>query len=182
MDSQLLLYIFIGIGLFFAALFLSAKTRPKKPTRLNVKAGEKFQKDVSDQLAKPQTHGSNGLSSPSHLALVKNTSREAEILEPLSKAEQSVGKTKVELQLELHESKLDVEASTQPAAKNLSIFFMYNGHDWEAHDVLGIPQGASLVMATEMYQKLIKTEDPSTFEFYESAYNAILQKRKKERL
>lgn len=71
---------------------------------------------------------------------------------------------------------------TPKVAKNLSIFFMYNGHDWEAHAVLGVPQGASLTLATEAYQKLLKNEDPSTFEFYEGAYNAILQRRKKERL
>lgn len=62
--------------------------------------------------------------------------------------------------------------------KNLSIFFVYNGHEWEAHEVLGVPAGASLPQVTEAYQKLILNSDSSTFEFYESSYQAILQKKR----
>ena len=67
------------------------------------------------------------------------------------------------------------------ATKNLSIYFVYNGHEWEAHEVLGVPAGSALPQVTEAYQKLIITSDPSTFEFYESSYQAIL-KRRKDRL
>ena len=63
-------------------------------------------------------------------------------------------------------------------AKNLSIYFVYNGHEWEAHEVLGVPAGSSMHNVTAAYQKLIVTSDPSTFEFYESSYQAILKKRK----
>ena len=66
-------------------------------------------------------------------------------------------------------------------AKNLSIYFMYNGHEWEAHEVLGVPAGAQLPVVTAAYQKLIITSDPSTFEFFEAGYQAILR-RWKDRL
>lgn len=56
-----------------------------------------------------------------------------------------------------------------------AIFFVYNGHEWEAHEVLGLPKDATVAVTTTHYQKLIKTSDPSTFEFYESAYMAILK-------
>ncbi len=65
--------------------------------------------------------------------------------------------------------------------RNLSIYFVYNGHEWESHEVLGVPQGAALPVVTEAYQVLIKTSDPSTFEFFESAYQSIL-KRWRDRL
>ncbi len=68
------------------------------------------------------------------------------------------------------------------ASKNLSIFFLYNGHDWEAHQVLGIPQGAGVDAATRAYQDQLKTADPSSFDFLELAYNAIFKKRRNERL
>lgn len=61
--------------------------------------------------------------------------------------------------------------------KNLHVYFVYNGHEWESHEVLGIKPGAQLQEATSVFQQLIKTSDASTFEFYESAYKAILQKR-----
>lgn len=61
-------------------------------------------------------------------------------------------------------------------AKNLSVLFIYNGHDWEAYEVLGLPAGASLPMVTERYQKLIINADKGQIEFYEAAYSAILKK------
>lgn len=73
---------------------------------------------------------------------------------------------------------------TEPlaTAKNLSVLFMYNGHDWEAHEVLGVPQGANMHMVTMAYQELIKKSDPSTFAFFEAAYKVISDKHKKHRL
>lgn len=56
-------------------------------------------------------------------------------------------------------------------------YFVYNGHEWDAHEVLGIKKGADLPQVTAEYQRLIKTSDPSTFEFYEAAYSAILKSR-----
>ncbi len=58
-----------------------------------------------------------------------------------------------------------------------AVFFVYNGHEWEAHEVLGLPKGCTIQVATSHYQKLIKTSDPSTFEFFDSAYSAILKSK-----
>lgn len=68
------------------------------------------------------------------------------------------------------------EEKAKVAAKNLNIFFLYNGHDWDAYEVLGLPAGASLPMVTDRYQKLIKTADQGKLEFFEAAYQAILKK------
>ncbi len=61
--------------------------------------------------------------------------------------------------------------------KSNSVFFMYNGHEWEAFEVLGLPKGCDIQSATSHYQNLIRTSDPSTFEFFELAYAAILKSR-----
>lgn len=61
--------------------------------------------------------------------------------------------------------------------KSSSVFFMYNGHEWEAFEVLGLPKGCDITSATSHYQNLIRTSDPSTFEFFELAYSAILKSR-----
>ena len=136
------------------------RRKPKQPTKLNVKAGENFQPNKKiDIKAK---HLIEDIVNPRPLGDMTS--------EELNKSSKKYSSEWLEPVQPIKE------------AKNLSIFFMYNGHDWEAHAVLGIPQGASLTMATVKYQNLIKSEDPSTFEFYEGAYNAILQRRKKERL
>lgn len=72
------------------------------------------------------------------------------------------------------------EFSAQGTPKNLAIFFIYNGHDWEAHNVLGVAQGANMKMVTEAYQKLLQTSDPKSYEFLEAAYKAILAKKRRD--
>ncbi len=61
-------------------------------------------------------------------------------------------------------------------AKALNILFLYNGHDWDAYQVLGLPAGASLPLVTERYQQLIKQADEGQLAFYDAAYQAILKK------
>lgn len=60
--------------------------------------------------------------------------------------------------------------------KNLNVLFMYNGHDWDAYEVLGAPAGASLPLVTARYQELIRGADKGQLEFFEAAYQAILKK------
>ncbi len=65
--------------------------------------------------------------------------------------------------------------------KTFKVYFAFNGHDWEAYEALGVPVNAPLTTVTKMYQHLIKTSDSSTFDFYESAYSAIIQRRKEQK-
>lgn len=93
--------------------------------------------------------------------------------------------------IQKHESVESASAHTLPQGvssgeeipvRSLSVLFMYNGHDWEAHQILDVPQGASMHQITTAYQELIKKSDPSSFEFYEAAYTALSLKHKKHRL
>lgn len=68
-----------------------------------------------------------------------------------------------------------VEIQDPVSAKKEIVYFVYNGHEWEAHEVLGLESGVSLAEATQHYQNLIKSSDPSTFEFYDAAFAAILK-------
>ena len=67
------------------------------------------------------------------------------------------------------------QAKIPKLVHSAGVFFVYNGHEWEAYEVLGLPKGSSLQTATSHYQNLIKTSDPSTFEFFDAAYSAILK-------
>jgi hypothetical protein len=60
--------------------------------------------------------------------------------------------------------------------KNLNIMFNYNGHSWDAYEVLGVPAGASIKTVTEAYQTAVRRADKESIEFLETAYKAILNK------
>ena len=72
---------------------------------------------------------------------------------------------------------LKLKAVTKDTSLQSAVNFIYNGHEWEAYEVLGLPKGSNLQITTSHYQNLIKTSDPSTFEFYETAYLTILKTR-----
>lgn len=55
-------------------------------------------------------------------------------------------------------------------------FFVYNGHDWDAFEVLGASPYASFSEVTKIYQQQIKKADPGKHEFLQSAYMAILKR------
>ena len=63
------------------------------------------------------------------------------------------------------------------AAKPLNILFMYNGHDWDAYEVLGLPAGCGIHLVTKRYQELIKNAEEGKLLFYQAAYDAILKKQ-----
>ena len=104
----------------------------------------------------------------------------------------SAGRTPTRLQMRNQQSQYNlpeeptaktVSAKAQPSidqkvenAKSLNVLFLYNGHDWDAYAVLGVPAGASLPLVTERYQNLIKEADKGQLEFYQAAYQAILKK------
>lgn len=60
--------------------------------------------------------------------------------------------------------------------RNLNVHFNYNGHSWDAYEVLGIPAGSGPEKVEEAYQKATSSADPESREFYAQARNAI-QKR-----
>lgn len=67
------------------------------------------------------------------------------------------------------------EVKTSPP-KNLNIMFNYNGHSWDAYEVLGVPAGANIRIVTEAYQAAIHRCEKGSVEFLETAYLAILNR------
>ncbi len=62
-------------------------------------------------------------------------------------------------------------------SKDLNILFNYNGHTWDAYEVLGLPAGASLVDVTKAYQGMLKASEPDSHEFLETAFKTILSRK-----
>ena len=137
--------------------FFFFRTKPKVPTRLNLKqvATDSPNESANDEIG--------------------------------ARPERSVGGTEVIAHFPVRgdvAAICEVTAYERPELavappKKFEVFFIYNAHEWEAHEVLSLPQGASFQQVTERYQILIKTSDASSFEFYEAAFKAILSKKEK---
>lgn len=69
----------------------------------------------------------------------------------------------------------DLAANTA-TAKSLNVMFNYNGHSWDAYEVLGVPAGASLKTVTEAYNNALRRCDKESVEFLETAYRSIMNK------
>ncbi len=157
MNSQQLLFInfiiFFGVVLFF----ILGRGKSKSPARLNMK---------------PNVPEENPQIKTSEVALKvieepKNEAAERLEAEIVNKAKEVNYQAKSEL-------------ITQPlkVISSKSVMIVYNGHEWDAFEVLGVSLEADIREITSKYQQLIKTSDPSSFEFLEAAYMAILQKRR----
>ena len=69
------------------------------------------------------------------------------------------------------------DLANRPRPKILNVMFNYNGHSWDAYEVLGVPAGANIAMVTEAYHTAVRRSDKESIEFLETAYKAILQKQ-----
>jgi hypothetical protein len=58
--------------------------------------------------------------------------------------------------------------------KSLNVMFNWNGHSWDAYEVLGIPAGSSPPAVIAAYNRLKQTCEPETVPFLEAAARAIL--------
>ncbi len=65
-------------------------------------------------------------------------------------------------------------ASTAGRLKELNVIFNYNGHSFDAYEILGLPAGSSIVEVTKKYQKEVMAADSHQHPFLEAAYKAIL--------
>jgi hypothetical protein len=156
-NSQLLLLINFLIVTGLVMYFLTARSKRKQSGLLN----------ISNRRETPEKQLQSQVGPPELSAEIPNQAR-------------SVTEAKFDLKPETAKEPVkvdpkDVKIEEPSFAKKEIVYFVYNGHEWEAHEVLGLPSGVSLPEATQHYQNLIKTSDPSTFEFYDAAFAAILK-------
>jgi hypothetical protein len=71
------------------------------------------------------------------------------------------------------------DADTSPGvhldgSRSLNVLFNYNGHTWDAYEVLGCPAGGSLELAKKSFEEAKRNQsDPQSVEFLETALDAI---------
>ncbi|PWU18469.1 MAG: hypothetical protein C5B49_07150 [Bdellovibrio sp.] len=80
------------------------------------------------------------------------------------------------------EGAMSAEAKSEfdSTMKSLNVMFIYNGHSWDAHEVLGLPAGAPLHMVEEAYRKSLESLQGESSDFIDTAYQAITAEIKKK--
>lgn len=63
--------------------------------------------------------------------------------------------------------------------EELNVFFNFNGHLWDAYEVLGVPAGSPMSDIEMAYIKFINRIDAESKEILEMAYQAIQEKHGK---
>ncbi|HWU42956.1 MAG TPA: hypothetical protein VN132_05940 [Bdellovibrio sp.] len=152
MNSQDFLTInMVGVGAFVLWYALS-RGGGKRPTRLDMKAPDSVPPLLD---ADPSEIESDNSENSANIPVLRSEA----MLENKSSRVHS-----------LHPDR----ASTK--TKSLNVIFNYNGHSWDAYEVLGVPAGASIPTVTEAYQTALRRCDKTSVEFLETAYKAILNK------
>jgi hypothetical protein len=69
-----------------------------------------------------------------------------------------------------HEETTQIRAG---AARPLNVHFNYNGHSWDAFEVLGLPAGSSMEKVEAAYKESLARVDVGSRPFMEAAFKAI---------
>ncbi len=57
--------------------------------------------------------------------------------------------------------------------RTLNVIFNYNGHSWDAYEVLGLPAGSPFDKVSETFQTKLQTIDAASKPFLSAAFDAI---------
>ncbi len=60
-----------------------------------------------------------------------------------------------------------------PEVRALNVFFNWNGHTWDAYEVLGVPAGLSPESARAAFERAAALADAETVPFLKAAFDAI---------
>ncbi|MDX9730129.1 MAG: hypothetical protein RBT63_00025 [Bdellovibrionales bacterium] len=63
----------------------------------------------------------------------------------------------------------------QAHERQLNVFFNWNGHTWDAYEVLGLPAGASREMVIQAF-RTCRAKSPDSTSFLQAAADAILKR------
>ena len=72
--------------------------------------------------------------------------------------------------------KLDIAnaaSAGRPQEKILNVMFNYNGHNFDAYEVLGLPAGARGAMVDEAYRRELGKSSAQSRDFIEAAYQTL---------
>jgi hypothetical protein len=66
-------------------------------------------------------------------------------------------------------------SGTVATEKDLNLLFQWNGHTWDAYEVLGVPAGSSLIIVKESYQLQLTRSTQDAHPFLNAAFETIVK-------
>ena len=57
--------------------------------------------------------------------------------------------------------------------RSLNVIFQFNGHSWDAYEVLGLPAGSNYDSVRAAFEEALESVDPTSRPFVEAAFRAI---------
>lgn len=69
--------------------------------------------------------------------------------------------------------RMTVAASGAAPLKSLNVYFNYNGHSWDAFEVLGLPAGSSWERVRSQFDQAVDQADETSRPFLQAALQAI---------
>ena len=66
-----------------------------------------------------------------------------------------------------------VEHSPEGHIKHLNPIFVFNGHSWDAFEVLGLPAGSGMESVEKAYHLMVSKSDEQSKPFFDAALDAI---------
>lgn len=157
-NQKLFLAITLGIVILVLMSFLLARRGPRPPVKLEL-GGSNPPPDPSKS-KRPERVLPRGGSDAGQVA--RQTGRS------------SVGSGS------RYSAKIFEEEDTAPghkvgAEKSLNVLFNWNGHTWDAYEVLGVPAGSSKASVTAAFEKAKAGSDPDSIAFLQAAHDAIMR-------
>ncbi len=73
----------------------------------------------------------------------------------------------------------DTKSSATGNVRDVNLVFRYNNCHWDAYEVLGVPAGASFEDVQVAFNRLHTSAEKGSRAFYQQAYQAIKDQRKK---
>lgn len=167
MNNQVLLIIQIVFVSFFIWWLLLKKRDAPKPTVLNLEKDLLIQRELTrnnfEGPIRPQEREVHNL--PNVISLEQRFTKKS--AKEMSSYSSEVSKYDAIV--------LDMEAKVTKA-KALNVIFMWNGHCWDAHEVLGVTPGTSIKTVELRFKELHAQSDSGQKLFLEEAFNCIKQK------
>ncbi len=65
--------------------------------------------------------------------------------------------------------------------RDLNIIFQYNGHDFDAYEVFGLPAGTNLDIVEQTFEFVVSNSERESRPFYEAALKAVRQRFNKRK-
>lgn len=94
------------------------------------------------------------------------------------RSSQGGGKSRYDRWVDLDNDPMrEARVALSPEEKALNVVFNWNGHSWDAYEVLGIPAGSSIEKVAAAFQEAESKSDPESIAFLQAAYQAILSSR-----